>query len=131
MVICHAEFSPHPPAAAVSGTSSVTEVVGHYFAADLSDSEKSTFAENVNKFAKILKDEAEGFTGFAGGWVIEEQEHAEAEGKLKLWQSCIGWQSVEAHMAFRETKAFKDNVYLMRPESKKTSTMHHTMFREA
>ncbi|KAL9005680.1 MAG: hypothetical protein Q9188_001539 [Gyalolechia gomerana] len=127
----HVELTPHPPSAAVSGTfSPVTEVVGHYFAADISDSEKSTFESDLNKFAKVLEETAEGYKGFAGGWLLEEQEHGDMEGKAKVWQSCIGWDSVEAHMAYRETQAFKENVYLMRPESKKAVMMHHVKFHE-
>ncbi|KAL8723485.1 MAG: hypothetical protein Q9225_000218 [Loekoesia sp. 1 TL-2023] len=130
MGIFHAEFTPHPPATALGGISAVTEVVGHYFSANISDSERSSFASDVNKFVKVLEEKAKGFTGFSGGWIMEEQEHEEVEGKAKLWQSCIGWESVEAHMTFRETKDFKDNVYLMRPENKKASTMHHVKFQE-
>ncbi|KAL8833107.1 MAG: hypothetical protein Q9170_004489 [Blastenia crenularia] len=129
--VFHAEFTPHPPTSAVSGTSSpVTEVVGHYFPASLPDSDKSSFESDLNKFVKVLEEKAEGFKGFAGGWIVEEQDHEEVEGKAKLWQSCIGWTSVEAHMAFRKTHAFKDNVYLMRPEMKKATTMHHVRFQE-
>ncbi|KAL8701467.1 MAG: hypothetical protein Q9201_004888 [Fulgogasparrea decipioides] len=131
MEIFHVNFSPHPPAAALSGTTAVTEVVGHYFSTDLSESDKSSFERNLMEFVKVLEQKAAGFTGFAGGWVIEELEHKEVEGKTKVWQSCIGWQSVEAHMAFRETQDFKDNVHLMRPEFKKATTMHHVACKEA
>lgn len=131
MGILHVEFNPHPPSAAVGETSSpVTEVVDHYFVADLSDSEKSAFESNLNKFVKVLEENAEGYKGFAGGWIVEEQEHEDMDGKAKVWHSCIGWESVDAHMAFRETKAFEENVYLMRPESKKAVTMHHVKFQE-
>ncbi|KAL8939473.1 MAG: hypothetical protein Q9211_002724 [Gyalolechia sp. 1 TL-2023] len=124
----HVEFNPHPPSAAVSST--VTEVVGHYFAADLSDSERSTFESDVNKFAQVLEESAKGHKGFAGGWIIEEQEHGDMEGKAKVWQTCIGWESHEAHMAYRETQAFKENVYLLKPESTKAMTMYDVKFQE-
>ncbi|KAL8736773.1 MAG: hypothetical protein Q9166_000139 [cf. Caloplaca sp. 2 TL-2023] len=128
--ICHAHFTPHPPSVAVSGTNvPVTEMITHYFSADISESERSSFESGMKEFHQVLK-KAEGFKGFAGGWVVEELEHKEVEGKTKSWQSCIGWQSVEAHMAFRETKDFKDNVHLIRSEFKKASTMHHTKFKE-
>lgn len=130
MKVVHANLSPHPPSVALSGTSAVTEVVGHYFAADISESDQSSFESNLKKFVKVLEGKADGFTAFAGGWVIEEQEHEEVKGKAKSWHSCIGWQSVDAHMAFRQTQDFKDNVHLMTPETKKASTMHHVAFRE-
>ncbi|KAL8637607.1 MAG: hypothetical protein Q9228_005137 [Teloschistes exilis] len=124
----HANLSPHPPAVALSGTTKVTEVVEHYFPADISEADRSSFETNLKEFAKVLEKKAEGYTGWAGGWVIEELEHEAVQGKAKVWHSCIGWQSVDAHMAFRETQDFKDNVHLMRPESKKAITMHHVPF---
>ncbi|KAL8688870.1 MAG: hypothetical protein Q9218_005324 [Villophora microphyllina] len=126
----HAQLSPHPPSVALTGTTNVTEVVEHYFSADISESDRSSFENNLKEFVKVLEKKAEGYTGFAGGWVVEELEHKEIEGKAKVWHSCIGWQSVDAHMAFRETQEFKDNVHLMRPESKKATTMHHVSFQE-
>ncbi|KAL8951333.1 MAG: hypothetical protein Q9222_002698 [Ikaeria aurantiellina] len=125
MDICHAHFSPHPPSAAVGGLSAVTELVSHYFAADMSESDQTSFSDDVKKFAKVLESKAEGFKGFAGGWVVEDITYKEVEGKTKMWQSCIGWESIDAHMRFRETQAFKDNVDLLRPESRKASTIHH------
>lgn len=128
LAVQHASLSPHPPAVALTSITKVTEVVEHYFPADISESDRSSFETNLKEFTKILENKAEGCTGFAGGWVIEELEHEEVEGKAKVWHSCIGWQSFDAHMAFRETRDFKDNVHLMRPESRKATTMHHVPF---
>ncbi|KAL8846693.1 MAG: hypothetical protein Q9221_008221 [Calogaya cf. arnoldii] len=126
----HAHLSPHPPSAAVSGTTSpVTEMITHYFSADISESNQSSFESNMEEFVKCLE-KAEGFKGFAGGWVVEEAEHEAVEGKARLWQSCVGWQSVEEHMAFRETEDFKENVHLIRPDFTKAMTVHHTKFTE-
>lgn len=127
--VYHANFSVHPPSSALNPNAALaTEVVGHYFSADLSDSEKSTWESDLDKFAKVLEENAQGYRGFLGGWVVEEQEHKEVDGKTILWLSLLGWDSVEAHMAFRETDAFKDNVHLMRPDFKKASTLHHVKF---
>ncbi|KAL8766432.1 MAG: hypothetical protein Q9209_006808 [Squamulea sp. 1 TL-2023] len=127
----HAHFSPHPPSTAVSGTTApVTEMITHYFSTSITESEQSSFESDLKKFAQILEEKAKGCTGFAGGWVVEELDHEGVEGKTKSWQSCVGWQSIEAHMAFRDTKDFKNNVYLMRPDFKKATTMHHTKFTE-
>ncbi|KAI4285260.1 MAG: hypothetical protein L6R38_000797 [Xanthoria sp. 2 TBL-2021] len=129
--LLHAHLTPHPPSAAVSGTTCpVTEMITHYFSADISKSEQSSFESGMKEFSQCLEEKAEGFKGFAGGWVVEEVEHEGVEGKAKLWLSCAGWQSVEAHMAFRETKDFKDNVHLIRPDFKKAMTVHHTKFTE-
>ncbi|KAL8805413.1 MAG: hypothetical protein Q9182_001979 [Xanthomendoza sp. 2 TL-2023] len=131
IAICHAHFSPHPPSVAVSGTvAPVTEMIAHHFSSDISDDDRASFESNMKKFAQLLEEKAAGFKGFAGGWVVEDIEHAEVGGKTKTWQSCVGWQSVEAHMAFRETEEFKDNVHLIRPEYKKAASVHHTKFTE-
>ncbi|KAL8871719.1 MAG: hypothetical protein Q9174_002508 [Haloplaca sp. 1 TL-2023] len=123
--VFHSNLSPHPPSVALSGTSAVTEVVMHYFAADLPESNQASFESNLQKFVKVLEKKAVGFAGFAGGWVVEEQRHEKVEGNAKMWQTCIGWPSVDAHMAFRETQDFKDNVHLMKPDFTKATTMHH------
>ncbi|KAL8998362.1 MAG: hypothetical protein Q9169_002575 [Polycauliona sp. 2 TL-2023] len=127
--MCHAHLSPHPPSTAVSGTiAPVTEMITHYFSAGISQSDQSAFESSVKQFSQVLEEKAEGFTGFASGWVVEEVEHEGVDGKAKSWQSCLGWQSVEAHMAFRETEDFKDNVHLIRPDFNKAMTVHHTTF---
>lgn len=129
--VCHANFTVHPPSASPnSEPAPVTEVVGHYFSTDISDSKKSSFESNVDKFGKVLVENAKGVKGFLGGWVVEELEHPKVEGKVRLWQSLIGWDSVEAHLAFRETDAFKDNVHLMRLEFTKAASMHHVKFQK-
>lgn len=129
MDVSHANLTVHPPSSSLNpDAASVVEVVGHYFSAGLSDSDKSSFESNLDQFANVLEDEATGYKGFLGGWVVEELDHPKVEGKAKLWQSLIGWESVDAHMAFRETEAFKSNVHLMRPDGNKASTMHHVRF---
>ena len=130
MNIFHTRMSPHPPSVALSGTSTVTEVVMHYFAADLSESNQSSFESDLRTFVQVLEEKAVGFTGFAGGWVVEEQQHEKVEGKAKMWQTCLGWPNVDAHMAFRETQDFKDNVHLMKPDFTKATTMHHVALKE-
>ncbi|KAL8919911.1 MAG: hypothetical protein Q9172_004729 [Xanthocarpia lactea] len=127
----HAHLSPHPPSADPSGIEApVTEMITHHFSTDISESEQSSFESSMKTFAQILEEKAEGFKGFAGGWVVEELEHEGVEGKTKSWQSCLGWQSVESHLSFRNTKDFEENVHLIRPEFKKAITVHHTRFTE-
>ncbi|KAL9043479.1 MAG: hypothetical protein Q9214_003337 [Letrouitia sp. 1 TL-2023] len=127
--IIHTNFSPHPPSPAVSST--VTEVVALYFPSTISDSEKSSFEESIQKFKKICEDHAKDYNGFASGWVVEELEHEEIEGKAKVYHCLLGWESVEAHLAFRETQEFQDNIYLMRPSNRKAAKAHHVSFKEA
>lgn len=108
----------------------MTEVVALYFPSTISDSEKSSFEENIQKFQKICEDHAEGYKGFASGWVVEELEHGEIEGKARVYHCLLGWESVEAHLAFRETQEFQDNIYLMRPSSRKAAKAHHVNLKE-
>lgn len=58
---------------------------------------------------------ATGYKGYAGGWSIEEVDQAKADGgKAKVFTGLVGWSSVQAHLDFRETQEFKDNIHLLR-----------------
>ena len=122
----HVNFDPHPPSSVVGAP--MTEIIAHYFASDIPESDKSAFVLDLMKFKDILEENAKGYKGHAGGWVLEELEHKDVEGKAKVWLSIVGWESVEAHMTFRESESFKDNVHLIRPATKKAMVVHHTKF---
>ena len=119
----HTNFSPHPPAPPIS-FAPVTEVITCYFTSHSSD-----FETNALKLVDVVQKEAEGFRGSASGWVIEDVEHESfGEGKKgKAWVAVLGWDSVEAHMKFRETEAFKQNIHLLR-EGPVKMEVHHTKF---
>lgn len=59
---------------------------------------------------------AEAYRGSAGGWSVETDvpQSGDAAKKGKVYVAVIGWASVDAHHAFRETKEFKDNIHLLR-----------------
>lgn len=123
----HANFTPHPPSAAISHTTSpVTEVLTCYL-----KEKDDSFAKNAEKLLDIVKEEAEGFKGASGGWVIEDVDHESfGSGKKgKAYVGVIGWESVDAHNKFRETQCFKDNIYLLR-EGPCAMEVHHTTFTE-
>lgn len=90
-------------------------------------SKNSELTNGAQKFAEVLNKDAQGFLGITSGWSIEDVEHEKLEGKGKILFLAIGWQSIEAHMAFRETEAFKNNIGLLR-EGVKASEMHHVKF---
>jgi hypothetical protein len=73
------------------------------------------YAENLTKFANAVRESSTaGLRGVEIGEVVEElakEEGGEAGRACKLF---IGWESVEDHMAFRETEVFKENVELLR-----------------
>ena len=127
----HVNLTPHPPSAAVSSTSSpVTEALTLYFPSSISSSEQASFEENFKKFIQALEKHAEGFRSASGGWVVEEVEHESVEGKGKAFFAALGWESVEKHVAFRDTQEFKDNIGLLR-DGPKGIEVHHVKFQES
>ena len=127
--LCHANFDPHPPSAALS-RAPVTERLTLYFSADIPEAEIKSFDNNVKKFLNVLKENAgDGFKALAVGWVVEELDREGVEGKAKALTGVIGWDSVEAHMKFREHPAFKENAGLLR-EGVKAAEIHHVKFQE-
>ena len=119
----HANLTPHPPTAALGAASPVTEVLTCYF-----EKEDEGFQSKFDQLIKAISDNADGFKGASGGWVVEEVEYEGEKGK-KAYVGLSGWESVEAHMAFRETQAFKDNIHLLR-EDPLGFEVHHTKFVE-
>lgn len=118
----HANLTPHPPTAAVGTASPVTEVLTCYF-----EKEDDGFESKVNQLIKVISENAEGFKAASGGWVIEDVEYEGKKGKAYV--GVLGWESVEAHMSFRETQAFKDNIHLLRGDPLGME-VHHTKFAE-
>lgn len=110
----HANFTSHPPSAALSTTSPATEILHIYFPTDLSDDSAADFVERVKKFTAVLEKDASGFTGSATGWVTEEIDIPDKGEKAKAFCILFGWKTVEDHQAFRETQSFKDNINLLR-----------------
>ena len=121
----HVNFVPHPPLSNV--LSSITEVITCYF-----ETHDPEYDGNVNKLVDAMKEKAEGFKTASKGWVIEDVEHEKiGSGKKgKAFVIVFGWDSVEAHMKFRETQAFKDNVHCLR-EGSLARAVHHTAFIES
>lgn len=106
----------------------VTELATFYL-----PSKTSTFQTNLEKFEKAASESGtNGFLGIATAWSIEDVEH-EGFGEGKTGKSlllAIGWESIDAHMAFRETDVFKDNIGLLRGEPKGVE-VHHTTLQTA
>ncbi len=125
----HANFEPHPPAAAI-GRAPVTERLTLYFPADISELDIKSWDEKIEKFVKVVKENAgDAFKAASAGWVVEKLDHEGIKGKAKALTGVIGWESVEAHVAFTSHPSFKENVGLMR-EGVEGSEMHHVKFEE-
>ncbi|KAF2813753.1 uncharacterized protein BDZ99DRAFT_436210 [Mytilinidion resinicola] len=103
-------------------TAPITEMVTLFFPASYAEAD---FNANFAKFKAIIDESAEGAKGVVGGWSVEEVPPA--EGDAKLFVGAIGWESIDAHMEFRKTEAFKEAIPLLREGSDKI-TMHHVKF---
>ena len=118
----HANFSPHPPTAVLGTAAPVTEVLTAYF-----EKENDGFDAKVKKLFGIISDNTAAFKAGAGGWVVEDVEFKGK--KAKAYVGLLGWESVEAHVSFRENQAFKDNIQLLRQDPLGLE-VHHTKFIE-
>jgi hypothetical protein len=99
------ELKPFPPT--ILGTAPVIEVATFFQTEDF-------FLSNLEKFMAAASPHAEGFLGHVYGPAVEEIEKEEGAGKGKAVVLCIGWESREKHMAFRETETFAKNIHLLR-----------------
>ncbi|TIA35177.1 hypothetical protein D6C83_06723 [Aureobasidium pullulans] len=87
-----------------------------------------SFYDNVGSFADILRDHTEGFLGISYSWCIEDVEH-ECLGEGFKGKACIlaiGWSSIDAHLAFKQTDAFRRGLEFLR--GARGSEIHHTIF---
>ncbi|KAF2459691.1 hypothetical protein BDY21DRAFT_282100 [Lineolata rhizophorae] len=102
----------------------VVEFLTCYFPPSYSNAQ---FDAVWDSFASELMTTADGAKGTVGGWVVEELEHKSLEahgGKGKAFVAAIGWESVEKHMAYRDTDKFKEIIQPFRKEVSGIE-MHH------
>lgn len=124
--IHHVRFSLGDVSSACSAP--VTEMLTIYLPSSKSAPSPDEFESSVwNPFITTLSRHAEGFVGHAGGHVVEEVE-CRGETGLRAYVAAIGWESVEKHMAYRETEAFKESIVGVRAKASGLS-VHHTSFR--
>ncbi|KAK5459852.1 hypothetical protein LTS15_003981 [Exophiala xenobiotica] len=111
----HVHFDPHPPTKALVDTSAhVTEFITAYFPKGYSAEDQKTFTDSMNKFVDVVGSTAEGFKAAIGGFVEEELTDPKSSEPCLGYVALIGWTSVEAHLKYRETQAFKDNIHYLR-----------------
>ncbi|RYO82028.1 hypothetical protein DL762_006802 [Monosporascus cannonballus] len=119
--VYHASLSPeHPPvlhnAEGKGGAkTAVVELLHAYFPGGegFTADQMASTAKNVQEFLGQLRGNAKGHTGeIALGWVVEELEFKGEKSRSFIF--AIGWDSVEAHMKYRETEHFKKVVPLIR-----------------
>lgn len=86
------------------------------------------FDKAWTEFAKVLQDHAEGFKGWIGGWVVGEVPSDKVEsGTARKYIAGIGWESIDAHMTYRETEAFKVTIKEVRNAAKALSVVRFTL----
>jgi len=107
----HAE----PPLSYVASRSPVIEMLLLYLAHGSEDEAATT----VSRFLEIAaKNAGSDIKAYTHGPVLEELEKEGVDGKLKGYFVALGWASVDAHMAFRETEVFKEHVPALRALAK-------------
>lgn len=102
----HVAFKPFPPK--ISTSAPVIE-----FATFLDT--KPHFLDNVDKFMKAVGVPEKCYGGAWGDSVeTDVGKHVDGSVKGKVTVVLIGWESKEAHMEFRETETFAENIGLLR-----------------
>lgn len=104
----HAEFRAPMITAAVAP---IVEMLTLYFPDHVNRTNVDT---TLLDFIQTIVENAKGFVGYTTGWVVEELEHEKIDGKARAYAVAIGWESLEAHMAYRDTQTFKDNIVKVR-----------------
>jgi heme-degrading monooxygenase HmoA len=119
----HAEFrTPFSTAAAAP----IVEMLTLYFPSDV---DQAMVESTLITFIQTIVDNAKGFVGYTTGWVAEEVEHEKIEGKARAYAVAIGWESLEAHMAYRDTQTFKDDIVKVRAIAKGSTVVSEEMAR--
>lgn len=110
----HLSLTPYPHTAL---RSPVTEVLLIWFPSDISPEAKDTATKRLQQFADVCLQPHTSIHAFNIGWGVENDfpvRDGEEGQKGSLLAGLIGWPSIDAHMQFRETDTFKNNIHLLR-----------------
>lgn len=110
----HIIVNPSPPRALQAA---VTEVMLAYFPSGISTSTKDANSARFQQFMEKGLNACSDVQGVSYGWGVETDfpvRDSKDGQEGTLLAALIGWPSIDAHMKFRETQAFKDNVHLLR-----------------
>lgn len=126
----HIQTQPYPPSALKAP---VTEIMLAYFPSDVSAETKTAANMRLSAFADKALTKCADVQAVNFGWGLENDFPVRGgeEGQTgSMLIALIGWPSIEAHMKFRETEAFKENVDLLRGmEGMVKLTMFHVKCR--
>ncbi|KAF2260961.1 hypothetical protein CC78DRAFT_380220 [Lojkania enalia] len=100
----------------------VTECLSLYLPASYPS---STYNDNFTNFKRGGEETGKDIIGgITGGWSIEPHEHDSVGKDAKLFAAFIGWPSVQAHMAYRETEEFPSVAKYLRDGPKGVKVCH-------
>lgn len=80
-------------------------------------------------FTDALQNHAEGYKNISTGWVDGKIDNRIVAGDATAYVAVIEWESVERHMAFRETEAFQKVIGPLR-KATTGAELHHVVFRQ-
>jgi quinol monooxygenase YgiN len=126
-VVKFAELKPRPSASFLDGT---IETIFFHFPADITAATRETVDATLVEFVEKGLSTSADFRGAHTGWVTQTDVPIPiatgADGQGSALLVFLGWPSVEAHMKFRETDAFKNTIGLIRglPEMKTMGMFH-------
>lgn len=108
----HAALDPAPPA--VLDAAPAVEVLHLYFPADAGLEREQAALATLREFADVTRAAAAGLVGVpALGWVVEERPWTDGR-PARVALLLVGWRAVDAHLAYRETDAFKGSIGMLR-----------------
>ncbi|KAJ8060115.1 hypothetical protein OCU04_010469 [Sclerotinia nivalis] len=119
VIMTHGEFTKHitlSPFSSAVYESPVTEVMIAYFASDISQAAKDTTTTQLKQYLEKSVKKCPDVKEVSYGWGVENDFPIRGgePGKVgSILTAFIGWPSIDAHMKFRETEEFKDNVGLV------------------
>ncbi|KAK1675498.1 hypothetical protein BDP55DRAFT_552337 [Colletotrichum godetiae] len=112
--IKHITPTPWPPT--ILASAPVIEVLTLFFPADLDAAAKEALTAQLEEFKTNALDTSPDFKGISYGWSVENDVPVTDEPGTtgNLLAAFIGWPSVDAHMKFRDTVPFKENIGILR-----------------
>jgi hypothetical protein len=118
-ILTHSDFAKHitpDPTPPLVLLSPVVEIMRAYFPPTVSDEARAGATAKWQQFVDKALNTCTDVRGISSGWGLEKDfpMHGDKEGqKAAAFVALIGWDSVDDHMRFRETKEYKDHVGLL------------------
>lgn len=118
-ILTHGAFTKHVvlnPAPPLVLQSPITEVMLAFFPTDIAQTTRDANTARFREFVTKALDTCADVKGVSYGWGVENDFpvlDGEEGQKGSHLTALIGWPHIEAHLKFRETPEFKNNVALL------------------